>query len=190
MQITQSFIKAFQEYLNGQECGLILKAKYVDGIDFPSTDAQNLGQWFEYICTGAKTKHGRIPEPEYLKDGKTLAAKYRLMESHKATFERILAAYQIKILEVGKTLSYEGYEGTIDIIAEMLGEKVFIDLKTTAHINNKWEDYGWDIDTLDTKEKLMVQAVHYKLLGWKIYGNEGLAAFVFTFNPIKVFLGE
>ena len=46
INISQSFLKEFADYKSGNTCGLQVKAKYIDGIKFPSTDAMELGNFF------------------------------------------------------------------------------------------------------------------------------------------------
>ncbi len=69
MKISQSLLKALLSYKNGDECGLIFKAKYIDSRFelFPPSDAMNLGAWFEYLATGAIPKNGAVPQPKTLK---------------------------------------------------------------------------------------------------------------------------
>ena len=52
MKISQSFMKSFAEYKVKEECGLVVKAKYLDGIQSVPTKAMKLGQYFEYMATG------------------------------------------------------------------------------------------------------------------------------------------
>ena len=177
--ISQSLIKSLFEYKVGGECGLRFKAAYLDNVDLGSSDVQILGQWFEYKCTGALTRHGNIPEPELLKGG-GLAAPYRKMEAQIANFHRIVKEYGIVIKKVGKKIVHDGMEGTVDIVAEWAGEwnkdnpnkTVYMDMKSTGLLNDKWNAMGWDFDTLPTKEKLMMQPVHYKALSIKEEGFE------------------
>jgi len=51
MKISQSFMKSFAEYKVKEECGLVVKAKYLDGIQSVPTKAMKLGQYFEYMAT-------------------------------------------------------------------------------------------------------------------------------------------
>ena len=64
MNISQSFLKEFAEYKSGNTCGLQIKAKYIDGVKFPSTDAMELGNFFEYMATGSLPRDGHTPEPK------------------------------------------------------------------------------------------------------------------------------
>lgn len=169
--ISQSLMKELYEYKLGNTCGLQIKAKYIDGVDFPSSDVQRLGQWFEYKATGAKTRSGQIPEPDTLKNG-NLAKKYEMILQQVENFRRIIKHYKIKILSIGKKIEVDGLEGTFDIEAEVDGRKSIIDLKTSGLLYDKWNELGWDTETLPEKEKLMTQVVQYKLLTVKQYGEE------------------
>lgn len=135
MKISQSLLKGLLNYRNGEECGLLFKAKYLDGrYDlFPPSDAQNVGAWFEYMLTGAIPKNGGVPKPEYMKRGKdedgnpSLTADYRLMKQHIDNFKKAMDKYGFEILRAGEdikalfpnSLERYGFEvwltGTLDI---------------------------------------------------------------------------
>ena len=112
MNISQSLLKSLLDYRNGKECGLIFKAKYIDGrYDlFPPSDAQNVGAWFEYKCTGSIPKNGTVPQPEYMKRGKDengmpqLTAEYRLMNEHIANFHRMMDKYGFELIRAGEDI--------------------------------------------------------------------------------------
>ena len=72
--MSQSLYKELADYKMKLSCGLQIKAKYFDGIEFPSTDPQHLGNWFEYQATGQLPRNGEIPLPKRLKP-KTLTKK-------------------------------------------------------------------------------------------------------------------
>lgn len=198
IRITQSMIKEFADYKFGKVCGLQFKAKYLDGVKFESSPVQKLGQYFEYIATGAKTKHGEIPQPEKNTRGDNkgeLKTAYQRMVTHVQTFHKMLKRLNLKPLSVGKVVKYKNYEGTWDVelvaqedinipreSGEFLtikkGEKIILDLKTTGMMDNKWDDLGWDIDSLSEKEKLMFQPIMYVWLGQKAYNTR----YHFIFN--------
>ena len=85
INISQSFLKEFAEYMSGDTCGLQLKAKYIDGIKFPSSDAMELGNFFEYMATGSLPRDGHTPEAKIVYKGtakESLSADYqRAVES-------------------------------------------------------------------------------------------------------------
>jgi len=187
--ITQSFIKELYDYLQGDSCGLQIKAKYYDGIEFPASEVQLLGQYFEYKATGQKTKFGHIPKPIRLKprtltkkeisEGKKqkdvvgpLSKKFAVIEKHLPFFHKMIKENGFKILRTGVTLAHGGMQGDLDIEAlhKPSGKKAIIDVKTSGLLNNKYEDFGWHPDSLEYKDRLMIQPVHYKILGKHEYG--------------------
>jgi hypothetical protein len=53
------------------------------------------------------------------------------------------------------------------------------DLKTSGLLYNKWEDYGWDLDRLSEKHKLILQPIHYKYLRMLERPDDGEPPFFF-----------
>ena len=49
-KLSQSLVKALYNYKTHKECGLKIEKQYVEGVNFPSTEVQELGNYFEYIC--------------------------------------------------------------------------------------------------------------------------------------------
>lgn len=198
IKITQSLLKSLIKYRNGEECGIIFKAKYIDNrYDlFPPSDAQNLGAWFEYMATGSVPKNGETPKAEYLKRGKDengnpqLATDYRLMKVHVDNFKKTMNAYGFEMISVGEDITTEYpnkfgadviLKGTLDIramatkdiysyyqnekvLVAKKGEDVIIDLKTTGLLDDKYNDYGWQLDNLHNKINLVTQPIHYKFI--------------------------
>ena len=70
--ISQSLIKDMANYRENNYCGVLMEYKYIDGGNLPSTNAQKLGHYFEYIATGQLPRDGKKPEPELLKTQKRL----------------------------------------------------------------------------------------------------------------------
>ena len=209
MNISQSLLKSLLDYRNGKECGLIFKAKYIDGrYDlFPPSDAQNLGAWFEYMATGSVPKNGVVPKAEYMKRGKDengnpeLTADYRLMREHLDNFKKFMEHYSLDIIRVGEDIkvlypnSLEDYgeevylTGTLDVraiagkdiyakynetpvLVALKNQEVIIDIKTTGLLDDKWNDYGWEINNLSNKIKLVTQPVHYKFIEYLKIGQD------------------
>ena len=69
MKISQSFVKEYSKYKQKKSCGLQVKAKYIDGIKFPSSDTMELGNYFEFMATGCLPRSGEIPTPEIVYKG-------------------------------------------------------------------------------------------------------------------------
>lgn len=190
MNISQSLIKAYYDVHHKKECGLFFKANYIDkdpeAQRVPS-DSMKVGIYFEYLCTGALPKDGKIPEPEMAYKGtarEKLSAPYeRVIESAKV-FKTIIEHYNIEILDKGLFLEDKdlGINGVIDIYAKWDGKPVFIDLKYSGLIDDKWNEMGWDIDSLPMKDSIMVQGVHYKLLAERALGIEDIPFYYFVFS--------
>ena len=191
-KVSQSLIKGLLDYLDEKECGLVLKAKFLDNNYQPPTESQLLGQYFEYITTGALPKGGNIPEANFSYKGtarETMSAPYLRVHESKNVFDSIFKELDIEILEKGYLLQDDEINGVVDIYAKWNNELVFIDLKYSGLIDDKWSDFGWHEDFLHNKRGLMVQGVHYKELARRILGIEDIPFYYFVFsnkNPIDV----
>lgn len=191
-KISQSLMKAYVDYLTKKECGLFFKAKYIDKdpeAQTEASEAMKLGIYFEFLCTGALPKSGEIPEPDFAYKGtpkQKLSEPYaRVVESSKL-FKKIIDHYGIKILEKGLSIDAEingiPISGVIDIYAEWDGKPVFIDTKYSGLIDDKWNEMGWDLESLHMKDSIMIQGVHYKLLADKKMGIPDIPFYYFVFS--------
>ena len=111
MNISQSLLKSLLKYRNGEECGIVFKAKYIDGrYDlFKPSDAQNIGAWFEYKATGSVPKGGSVPKPKYMKNKlkkgiQELQKDYLLMQKHVENFKKEMEYYGFEIIRVGEDI--------------------------------------------------------------------------------------
>jgi hypothetical protein len=191
--MSQSLAKSLHDYRNGLECGLVLKAKWVDLIQFPSTDPMDLGNYFEFICTGQIPRDGSIPQAKAKKSGEYLA-DYAKVHTQKENFNKVMRHYGFSIIETGTKLKYEGLNGVsgmnlggiLDILAlqQQTNKKAIIDLKYSALLNDKWSDTGWSEDSLETKDKILIQAITYKFLWLKMFGEE-IDFYFFVFSSKK-----
>ena len=187
-KISQSLIKGYVDYLNEKECGVFFKANYIDKdpeAQKEPSDAMRSGIYFEYLCTGALPKSGEIPEPDVVYKGKPnekMSAPFERATESAKIFKSIIEHYDIKILEVGLSLTDGEISGVIDIFAEWKGQKVFIDLKYSGLIDDKWNEMGWDLESLHMKDSLMIQGVHYKLLAEKCMGITDIPFYYFVFS--------
>jgi len=164
-------------------CGKLFKARYIDkSIEFVPSEAMKLGIYFEYLCTGAIPKNGIPPEPVKNTKTGTLSTAYQTVTESAMFFKKILAKYKIKLLKVNYYLSDDDKSGILDILAEWNKKKVIIDLKYSGFIDNKWDELGWDTDTLHNKHNLMIQGVHYKVLAKDILGIDDIPFYYFIFN--------
>ena len=174
--ISQSLLKALTKYAEKKECGLKIEALYIDKMKGTTTDAQALGNWFEYKCTGAlPAYHPEVPEPKVLKSGK-LSVAYERMLNQVENYKQAIKHYKVSDLKEGVSLNWGNITGTADIIAKVDGKPSIIDIKTTALFDNKWEEFGWNTEHLAgefrPKLNLLLQALHYKWLYKNIYGED------------------
>jgi hypothetical protein len=110
-------------------------------------------------------------------------------------FKQIIDHYKIKILDKGIYLETNEMNGVADILAEWDGEQVFIDLKYSGLIDDKWNEMGWDLESLHLKDSIMIQGVHYKLLAERVWGIDNIPFYYFVFssqdpNNVKIIRQE
>jgi hypothetical protein len=195
IKISQSLMKELTDYLNVsnpnfdksassyKNCGIYFKARYIDKIPIleePSASMKE-GIYFEYLCTGALPRDGSIPEPEKTLKG-VLTTAYKRAEDASMLFNKIISHYNIEILKHGFSISTEEMTGIIDIWAKWDGKECIIDLKYSGLIDDKWSEFGWDTDSLNNKDSLMIQGVHYKILVEESLGLKDVPFYYFIFN--------
>lgn len=180
MKISQSLIKEFAKYKLGQECGLVVKAKFVDKKWSPPSEAQKLGIYFEYKATGALPKSGETPVPYYNSKGK-LSTDYENAEASAYLFRTLIKVNNIKILEKGWYMDDGLSNGVADLLVEWNGRKAIIDLKYSGLVDDKWNDLGWHEDFLGEKDKILIQGVHYTKLAETIL-EEPVDFYFWVFN--------
>ena len=165
-------------------CGLVFKAKYLEKrISLPSSDARNLGIWFEYWATSAMPAypdpawpvdpvHGiQMPPINYSLTGlKKIPAVYEMLtpfqraKRQAENFKHYIQKLGIEIIACGERVMRDDCSGVLDIRALYKGVEIIIDLKYTGLIDDKWNDLGWEKLSLPSKWKNTVQAYHYKYI--------------------------
>lgn len=179
---TERFKAQGEKNIENAICGKLFKAKYIDhSVEFLPTDAMKEGIYFEYLCTGALPRNNEIPQPEVNTKGELTPAYKRIKEASNL-FKKVISHYKIKIDSIGLVLEDENKNGIIDILAEWNGEKCIIDLKYSGLLDDKWNNLGWNTETLSTKDDLMIQGVHYKILAEDILGIKDIPFYYFVFN--------
>ncbi len=174
-KISQSFLKDYNEYKGKNLCGIQLKAKHFDNIEFPTSEAMDLGNYFEYMATGSLPRNGIVPEPRLTYAGtkrETVATPFKRALDSAELFKNIKEQYKLKINNVGLKLSSQFKNGILDIWGEMNDRPCIVDLKYSGLIDDKWSETGWDVESLHYKERLIVQAVQYKMLVKENYNLE------------------
>ena len=145
----------------------------LDNLEFPTTLPMDLGNYFEYVATGCLPRNGVKPEPKKSYVGtkrEAMATPYVRATESAELFKKIKEAYKIEIVDVGLKLESKNKNGILDIWAKMDGRPCIIDLKYSGLIDDKWSETGWDVESLHYKERLLVQAIQYKMLVKENYG--------------------
>lgn len=196
-------VKDLVKYQKKELCGLIFQNKWILHQYGKGSHSNNLGHYFEYLCTGALAKgESEAPQPDRTKKGE-LTADYQVAQKQAIYFKEVAQKYGITLLSAGeKVIADEQWVGTLDIKAKwdsvfdgeniMLDENnpdntVIIDLKYSGLLEDKYSPFGWHLDSLPRKEGTMLQAKHYKFLFWKEYGyNPPFFFFVFDSKNVGV----
>ena len=167
INISQSFLKEFAKYKTGETCGLQTKAKYIDGIKFPSSDAMELGNFFEFMATGSLPRDGHTPEAKIVYKGtakESISTDYKRATESADLFKNVVNHYGIEIIDTGRVVTQDGMTGIMDIVATWNDRVCIIDTKYSGLLDDKWNELGWNLDSLPEKHNLMLQPVHYKIL--------------------------
>jgi hypothetical protein len=167
INISQSFLKEFAKYKSGDTCGLQVKAKYIDGVKFPSSDLMEYGNAFEYLATGSIPRDGHIPQIEKVYKGtarESVSTQYQKIIESAELFNKIIKHYEIEIIDTGRVVTQDGMTGIMDIVAKYNNRICIIDTKYSGLIDDKWNELGWNLDMLPEKHNLMLQPVQYKIL--------------------------
>ena len=106
-----------------------------------------------------------------------LDATYRRMIPHIAAFRQAFNHFNYTL--IGTSVEWVAFtqkgvrvKGILDYIVEDEdGKPRIIDQKTSAYIDNKWEEMGWHTERLHTRHKIMGQPIIYTWLGWKQFGE-------------------
>ena len=187
MKISQSFVKEYSKYKQKKSCGLQVKAKYIDGIKFPSSPTMELGNYFEFMATGCLPRSGEIPAPEMVYKGtakEKLSTDYERANASAKFFKKVAKELNIEILETGKIITKDNRTGILDIVAKFNNRLCVIDLKYSGLLEDKWSEFGWETESLPYKDNLMIQAVHYTILLAEVceVDYEDIDFYFFVFN--------
>jgi len=167
INISQSFMKEFAKYKMGETCGLQTKAKYIDGVKFPSSDAMEKGNFFEFMATGSLPRDGHIPKADIVYKGtakESVSTDYQRAIESAELFKKIVKHYGIEIIDTGRIVTQDSMTGIMDIVGTWNDRVVIIDTKYSGLLDDKWNELGWNLDSLPEKHNLMLQPVHYKIL--------------------------
>jgi hypothetical protein len=95
---------------------------------------------------------------------KKLDDKYQRAMDSAVFFKKVVKFYGINIKETGKVVTQDGMTGIMDIYADWNGRHTIIDTKYSGLLYDRWNEMGWELDSLPEKHGLMLQPVQYKIL--------------------------
>lgn len=189
-KLSQSLVKELYKYKLKEECGLRVEAKYVTkSVEFTSSEVQELGNYFEYQATGQLPRDGHVPEAVMLETGKP-AIDYQRMDAQVENFKNLMTRLNFSIEQTGFAFTNSKYSGITDIIAhdnnikskDVMKMRIIIDLKTSGLLNDKLSSWGWADESIEEKDELMIQAIHYKLLAKYEWGIEDIPFYFMVFS--------
>jgi hypothetical protein len=181
-------IKNWWEYKEGNMCGEVFRRIWITkDLQLPSSDVALMGQYFEYLCTGALLRDGTQPQPVLTKSGSPVAKQQYLIDQV-TLWKKAVVHYGIANIETGRVIEVDAGEYIIvvrpDVVCEMprIG-KCIIDIKTTGLLNDKgYNDYSWNREYIGRKPKLTIQAKLTKLACQDAMKIENIPFYWFVFS--------
>lgn len=192
--LSQSLLKDYVDFYDPfvQSCGHAIRLKHYEKIKVEPSGVRKLGIYFEYMATGYHNINEPKPEAEYVYKNtakERLAADYERANLSAEYFKRIIKMHGIEVIKYGEYMKHEDISGISDIRAIWNGEECIIDMKYTSLFDDKFSDYGWHTESLPYKSKLLLQPIHYKVLGRKLFNIDSIPFYFFIFSakdPEKV----
>jgi hypothetical protein len=169
--VSQSLVKKVWDYEYGNYCGLALRdVDILKLAEREPSDAQALGQYFEFKATGQVLRDGSEPAmPVTLRGQPTADAKRA--DAQAENFRRMIDAKGWEILTTGEVFTH----GDVKIVTDAListpdYEQAILDTKFSGLLGDKWHDMGWTTGTYDKRPGLKIQPLVYKYVFWKEFG--------------------
>ncbi len=169
--LSQSTMKAFQDYAKGNICGLLMEASITRHVNlYPHTAAMTAGEIFEYWATGQTNYSGEVPDTDILyKENGDLSKLGATVKEQVAMFKKWMRKRGFNRVKTGKRYrkETEDYRASVlpDVVCKRSKKDVSIDLKLSDP-NNKFGDFAWHNDTLRYRNNLLIQAKqNYLILG-------------------------
>jgi hypothetical protein len=185
--LSQSLLKAYVDYFdpNVNACGLQLYRRYFLKEQTPPGEAAKLGIYFEYLATQYMRQGDPIPQPTFVYKGtpkEKMSVDYERATQSVILYNEIMEKHDIEIITTGEYMYHDGCSGISDIRAKWKGEECIIDLKYSALIDDKWNEYGWHTESLVYKSKQLLQPIHYKYLAKHLFGINDIPFYYFIFS--------
>jgi len=188
-KVSKSLIHTFNNWMNKEECGSVLKSKYIDRTwrqEWYTSPAMALGTFFEwhvYEELGLNPEDSKEPPAELMATGKAklktgvmladedLKAEYRLAKIKAKRLSTLMIKSGIKPISVQAYITKDvngitlhGYE---DMEALFKRKKITIDLKYSGLLFDRWNKMGWLFNNEEQIGYHGVQAKHYEAITGK-----------------------
>jgi hypothetical protein len=189
-KLSESLVKELYKYKLEEECGLRIEAKYITkNISFPLSESEELENYFKFKATGLLPINGQTPEAVILKNGKP-SLDYSRIDAQVVNFKHIMSRFNFSVEQTGFSFTNPKYSGISDIIAhdnnikskDVMKKRIIIHLKTSSLLNDKWNSYGWADDSIEDKEEILIEAIHYKFLAKYEWGIEDIPFYFMVFS--------
>ena len=117
--INQSMVKDLVKYQKEELCGLIFYNKWILKQFGKGSKANDLGHYFEFLCTGALAKGETEPvKPHTTKKGE-LTSDFKVAKEQAIYFREVISKFGIELLSAGeKVIADNKWVGTLDIKAK------------------------------------------------------------------------
>lgn len=180
-KVSQSLIKDWWEYNDGDGCGIQFKSKHIDcdyPDDFTPGTKMALGTYLEYLVfesvPSRMAKKGLFPSPEYKVSSvkkqsfgiDDMTAPYKEAHRKAELVRQYFALMNVKVVKTNMRFENEWGEGTIDVVMEgdYFGGQATVDCKYTGLMHDRWSKYGFGFENPIQIKHHGVQAKQYKIL--------------------------
>lgn len=159
LKVSQSMIKAFQDYEKGKSCGVLFREEYINrSIRWETSEEQLLGQFFEYTATGARNYYNEIPEPERytttragMYNAGDVKGKFVNAEADGLKFREYCEQMGWKVIQAGVKFERDNASFSFDAIIQIPQDSWEIYMggyfkkpgQFTQIVSPKWEDCKW-----------------------------------------------
>lgn len=188
LRISQSLIRDWWNYKEGNLCGEVFRRVWITkDLSIDAGELAQMGQYFEFLCTGAVLRDGTEPLP-VLTQAKKPIAKQQYLIDQVPLWKKAVEHYGITDIEINKAIEVDAGEYIIvvrpDVICNMPDRgKSIIDIKSTGLLNDKgYNDYSWNKEYIGKKPKLTIQAKITKLACQDAFHIENIPFLWFVFS--------
>ena len=158
-KLSPKLIKSLHNYINDDECGLKIEAKYVNGNLPPYTEEQELDNYFKYLCKNVYVDSSKATGLGIVKNTGKFTLPYERLTQQYNNFAKTMSFYNWEIENSQFEFTNPKYSGKADIIAldknikskDKNKQRIIIDIKTSGLINDKLSPYGWANETIQEK---------------------------------------